>query len=413
MNQSSNITFHPGDVRKDFPALNQDVYGKPLIYLDNAASSQKPECVISTLSEYYRSRHANVHRGAHYLSAKATEQFENARDNMQQFIHARKREEVIFTSGATQGINIIAASFSKKYVHAGDEVLISAMEHHSNIVPWQMACEERGASLKVIPVNDAGELMSEQLPALLNEKTRLLAITHISNTLGTINPVKQIIETAHSNGVPVLLDGAQAVPHLAVDVQELDCDFYVFSGHKMYGPTGIGVLYGKEKYLEEIPPAYGGGEMISSVRFEKTTYNVLPYKFEAGTPNIAGAIGLSEAVDYMASLGIENIQSYEQELLKKARSALASVEGLRFIGTASEQAAVISFLLDEIHPYDTGTLLDKMGLAVRTGHHCTEPLMQRFNIPGTVRASFAFYNTFDEINALADGVRKVRKIFIK
>ena len=413
MSRNTKTHTYLKNIRSDFPALNQKVHGKPLVYFDNAASSQKPIQVIRAISEYYKKDHANVHRGLHYLSAHATEKYESVRDKVKEFINALHREEIIFTSGTTQGINMLAASFAKKYLHKGDEILISEMEHHSNLVPWQMVCEDRGATLKIIRVTEDGELDLDEMPLLINEKTKLLAITHVSNTLGTINPVEKIISIAHEKGIPVLLDGAQAVPHLKVDVQQIDCDFYVFSGHKMYGPTGTGVVYGKKRYLEEMPPVYGGGEMISSVTFQKTIYNELPYKFEAGTPNIGGVIGLGAAIEYLHKTGMERIKNQEQALLKEASNQLREIEGMRLIGVSKNKAAVISFLLDDIHPYDTGTLLDQMGIAVRTGHHCTEPLMERYKIPGTVRVSFAFYNSFEEINILTEGIKNVKTLLRK
>ena len=376
--------------RNDFPVLTREVNGKPLVYFDNAASSQKPVQVMKAIDDYYARHHSNVHRGVHTLSQEATVMYEDARERARTFINAERSTEVLFVKGTTEAINLVAHGYGRKFLNAGDEVLISTMEHHSNIVPWQLICEERGATVKVIPINDAGEIIFEEFEALLSERTKLVAVNHVSNTLGTVNPVKEIIEKAHAINVPVLLDGAQAAPHMAIDVQELDCDFYAFSGHKMFGPTGQGILYGKEQWLEEMNPYQGGGEMIKTVTFEKTTFNELPHKFEAGTPNIAGAIGLAAAMDYMDKIGVNNIAAAEQALLDYGTEQLAAIEGMRFIGTAANKASVISFLLGDVHPYDAGTILDKLGIAVRTGHHCTEPLMNRFGIPGTVRASFAF-----------------------
>ncbi|PCJ89658.1 MAG: cysteine desulfurase CsdA [Flavobacteriales bacterium] len=414
MNEPEAIaTIAPFDVQKvrnDFPILNQKVHEQPLVYLDNAASSQKPKAVIEALEKYYTAQHSNVHRGVHYLSSRATESFENVRGKAQRLINAKHAHEIIFTRGTTEAVNLVASSFGKKFISEGDEVLISEMEHHSNIVPWQIVCEDKGAKLKVIPVNDAGELIFEAFEKLLSEKTKIVAVNHVSNTLGTINPVKKIIEKAHEFNVPVLLDAAQAVPHMKTDVQDLNADFYCFSSHKMYGPTGIGILYGKEKWLEEMPPYQGGGEMIETVTFEKTTYNDLPYKFEAGTPNIADVIAFGAAIDYLDSIGYEDISAYEKELLEYATEQLLNINGLRIIGTAENKASVISFLMDEIHPYDIGTILDQLGIAVRTGHHCTEPLMNRFGISGTVRASFAFYNTKEEVDVLVKGLLKAKEM---
>ena len=404
------VAFDVEKLREDFPILSRKVYDKPLVYLDNGASSQKPTAVIKAIEKYYSFEHSNVHRGVHYLSQEATQLFEDAREKVRKFINAEKSLEVLFTKGTSESINLVASSFSRKFLKEGDEVIISAMEHHSNIVPWQMACEERGAKLRVIPINDRGELEPGAFEALLNEKTKFVSIVHVSNSLGTINPVKEIIAAAHEHNVPVLLDGAQAVPHMKVDVQDLDCDFYAFSSHKMFGPTGMGILYGKEKWLNDLPPYQGGGEMIRSVSFEKTTYNDLPHKFEAGTPNIAGAVALGAAVDYIESIGYDQMAAYEDQLLQYATEELLKIDGLRIIGTAENKASVISFLVGDIHPYDMGTIIDRLGVAVRTGHHCTEPLMNRFNIPGTVRASFAFYNTFEEVDALVAAVKKAQSM---
>lgn len=397
-------------VRQDFPLLEDEMNGKPLVFLDSAASSQKPSTVIDKLNDYYRHGHANVHRGVYQLSQEATTAFEEARALVREFINAPSSKEVIFVRGCTEGINLVASSYGRKFLNPGDAVLITAMEHHSNIVPWQMICEERGAELRVAPVNDEGELMLEELYALLDETVKMVSLSHVSNTLGTINPVKDIIKHAHQLGIPVMVDGAQAIPHSQVDVQALDADFYTFSGHKMFGPTGIGVLYGKEKWLEHMPPYHGGGEMIKTVTFEKTTYNELPHKFEAGTPDISGVIGLGEAVRYINTVGYDNISRHEHELLVYATEQLSQIEGLRIIGTAKEKASVISFLVDDIHPYDLGAILDKLGIAVRTGHHCTQPLMDRYGIPGTVRASFAFYNNREDIDRLVQGVNRAVKM---
>ncbi|MCO6480765.1 MAG: cysteine desulfurase [Phaeodactylibacter sp.] len=398
--------FDVEKLRSDFPLLQTSMNGKPIAFLDSAASSQKPARVIEAMDTYYREKHANVHRGVYQLSQEATTAYENARELVRDFINAPSAREVIFVRGCTEGINLVASSFGRRFLDEGSEVLISAMEHHSNIVPWQMACEDRGAKLKVIPVNDAGELQMDEFERLLTDKVKIVALTHVSNTLGTINPVREIIEKAHAKNIPVLIDGAQAVPHMQVDVQELDVDFYAFSGHKVYGPTGIGVLYGKEEWLNALPPYQGGGEMIETVTFEKTTYNELPHKFEAGTPDIAGAIGLGAAIEYVRSVGYEGIHAHEMELLHYAARQLQEVEGIRFIGTAREKASVISFLVEGIHPYDLGTILDKLGVAVRTGHHCTQPLMERYCIPGTVRASLAFYNNKTDIDRLVEGVKR-------
>jgi len=397
--------------RSDFPILQRSVYGKPLVYFDNAATTQKPQCVIDAISNYYLTENANVHRGVHFLSQQATTAFEGVRQQMKTFVNARLAEEIIYTRGTTESINLVASSFGKQFIRKGDEILISAMEHHSNIVPWQFVCEERQAKLKVIPITDNGELDIDKLDKLITRKTKIIAITHVSNTLGTINPVKDIIRKAHSFGIPVLIDGAQAIPHLKVDVQDLDCDFYAFSGHKVYGPMGIGCLYGKEEWLNKLPPYQGGGEMISTVSFEKTTYNSLPYKFEAGTPNVADVVGFGVAIDYINAIGIEKIGSYESDLLQYATAELLKIDGLKIIGTAKEKASVISFVLNKIHPYDAGTILDHLGIAVRTGNHCTQPIIDFYNIPGTIRASFAFYNTREEINLLVQAILQVKKMF--
>ncbi len=398
-------------IRKDFPALHQQVHGKPLVYLDNAATSQKPQLVIDAITAYYALENSNVHRGVHLLSERATQAYEGARARVQRFLNAAESREIVFVRGTTEGINLVAQSYGRASVGAGDEIVISAMEHHSNIVPWQMLCAEKGAVLRVVPIDDAGELRLDEYARLLTERTKLVAVAHISNALGTVNPVKGLIELAHARGVPVLVDGAQAAPHLRVDVRDLDCDFYVFSGHKTLGPTGIGVLYGKAERLERMPPWQGGGDMIASVTFEKTTYNTLPYKFEAGTPHIAGVIGLGVALDYLSGLGLERVAAYEQDLLAYGTEALRAVPGLRIIGTAKEKASVLSFVLDGVHAHDVGTILDNAGVAVRAGHHCAMPIMQRFGVPATVRASLAFYNTREELDALVAALHEVRGIF--
>jgi cysteine desulfurase/selenocysteine lyase len=398
-------------IRVDFPILHQTVHGKPLVYLDNAATSQKPRAVIDAITRYYEGTNSNIHRGVHFLSEHATAEYETARQTAQKFINAARAHEIIFVRGTTEGINLVAQTFGRAQIHQGDEVLITAMEHHSNIVPWQILCDERGAKLRVAPINDRGELLLDEFARLLGPRTKLAAFTHVSNALGTINPVKQMIELAHGKNILVLIDGAQAAPHIAVDVQALDCDFYTFSGHKVYGPTGIGVLYGKSALLEAMPPYQGGGDMISSVTFEKTTYNKLPYKFEAGTPDIAGVIGLGAALDYVNGLGIENIAAHEHELLTYATEKISAVPGVSLIGTAKERAGVISFVVEGVHPHDVGTILDQEGIAIRTGHHCSQPVMERFGIPATARASFAVYNTFGEIDALVRGIGKVREVF--
>ena len=393
--------------RKDFKILDQLIQNRPLVYFDNAATTQKPQVVIDAVKEYYETINSNIHRGVHHLSQKATDQFEKARTTVQKFINAKHNHEIIFTKGTTESINLIASSFGKAFLDQGDEVIISEMEHHANIVPWQMICEEKGATLKVIPFDDEGVLNLNIFESLLNQHTKIVAVTHISNALGTINPIKKIIDLAHSKGVPVMIDGAQAVSHEKVDVQALDCDFYCFSGHKMYAPMGIGVMYGKEEWLNKMPPYQGGGEMISTVTFEKTTYNELPFKFEAGTPSVADVIGLMKAIEYMQQIGIEKIGALEHELYLYAFQQLSQIDGIKFYGTAPQKVAVISFNIGTHHPYDVGFLLDQMGIAVRTGHHCTQPIMQHFGIPGTVRASFALYNTKQEIDLFIEAIRKV------
>ena len=405
------LHFDVDSIRGDFPILNQMVHGKPLVYLDNAATSQKPSAVIEAMSRYYTADNSNIHRGVHQLSERATKEYEEARVKVQGFINAAHSKEIIFVRGVTEAINLVTNSYGRANVKSGDEILITAMEHHSNIVPWQMLCEEKGARLRVAPINDEGELILEEFEKLVNERTRLISVVHISNALGSINPVQAIVEIGHRHNVPVMIDGAQAAPHTAIDVQELGCDFYAFSGHKVYGPTGIGVLYGKADILDAMPPYQGGGDMIASVTFEKTTYNTLPYKFEAGTPNIAGTIGLGAAITYVNQIGLERIGRYEDELLAYGAEALSQISGLRLIGTAKEKAGVLSFVLDGIHPHDIGTILDREGIAVRTGHHCAMPLMERFGVPATARASLSFYNTKQEIDSLVAGIARVKEVF--
>jgi cysteine desulfurase/selenocysteine lyase len=403
--------FDVEKLRRDFPILEQRVHGNPLVYLDNAATSQKPQAVIDAISRYYEQENSNIHRGVHFLSERATEEYEAARDSVHEFIHAPKSHEVIFVRGTTEAINLVAQTYGRAHVGAGDEVLITAMEHHSNIVPWQILCDEKHAKLRVAPINDSGELLLDEFANLLGPRTKLVAAAHVSNALGTVNPVRQIIEMAHGRNIPILIDGAQAVPHCAVDVQELDCDFYAFSGHKMYGPTGIGILYGKSAFLEEMPPYQGGGDMIASVSFEKTIYNRLPYKFEAGTPHISGGIGLGTAVEYLNGIGMNAIAAHEHGLLTYATDAVAEIPGVRVVGTAKEKAGVLSFVMEGIHPHDIGTVLDQEGIAIRTGHHCAQPIMTRFGIDATARASFALYNTREEVDALVRGIHKVREVF--
>jgi cysteine desulfurase / selenocysteine lyase len=407
----SGAGFDLARVRADFPILEQSVHGKPLVYLDNAATSQKPRPVIEAISRYYEESNSNVHRGVHYLSEQATNEYEGVRKTAQQFLNAADSKEIIFVRGTTEGINLVAQSYGRTHVHAGDEILITAMEHHSNIVPWQILCQERGATLRAAPINDEGELDLDKFSALLGPKTKLVAITHVSNALGTINPIRRIVEMAHSWNVPVLVDGAQAVPHMKADVQALDCDFYTFSGHKVYGPTGIGILYGKSALLDQMPPYQGGGDMIMSVTLEKTVYNRLPYKFEAGTPDIAGVIGLGVALRYVSDLGIEQIGAHESAVLDYATSVVSAIPGLRLIGTAKHKASVLSFTLGNIHPHDIGTILDQEGIAIRTGHHCSQPVMQHFGIEATARASFALYNMKEEVDRLARAIDKVREVF--
>ncbi len=396
---------------RDFPILDQTINGHPLVYLDNAASTQKPDQVINTLSEVYRKDYANVHRGVHTLSQRATDLFEGAREKVRQFIHAQHAHEVIFVRGATEAINLVAQSFARPRLQPGDEILITAMEHHSNIVPWQMVAEATGAKLRVAPMSHEGELLMDAFTQLLGERTRLVSVSHMSNALGTINPVRDIIREAHNRGIPVLLDGAQAAPHLAVDVMALDCDFYAFSGHKLYGPSGIGILYGKEALLKAMPPYQGGGDMIRQVTFEASSYNDLPYKFEAGTPSIADAVGLGAAIDYIENLGIDAIAAHEEALLDYATEEALKIPGLRIIGTAAEKGAILSFTLERIHPHDIGTLLDQLGIAIRAGHHCAMPVMDFYQVPATARASFALYNTEDDVDTLMSGLREVIRLF--
>lgn len=405
------MTIDINKIRKDFPILEEKIHGKALVYFDNAATTQKPRQVIEKLNEYYYKYNSNIHRGVHYLSNKSTDGNENARGIVQNFINAKHSHEVIFTSGTTDSINLVANSFGDRYISDGDEVIVSEMEHHSNIVPWQLLCERKKAKLKVLPFNDRGELMVEKLDDLISNRTKIIALNHISNSLGSINPIREVIEIAHAKNVRVLVDAAQSIQHKKIDVQDLDVDFLVFSGHKIYGPTGIGVLYGKEELLNEMPPWKGGGEMIQEVSFEKTTYNELPFKFEAGTPNYIDAIGLGAAIEYVQNIGIEEIDAYEQELLEYATKKLLTIEGLKIYGTAAQKTSVISFLVEGIHFYDMGMLLDQLGIAVRTGTHCTEPVMKHFGIDGTVRASFSFYNTKEEIDVLYKGILKVCSMF--
>ena len=405
------MTLNIQNIRADFPILSRTIYKRPLIYFDNAATTQKPVQVIRAISNYYEHDNCNIHRGVHYLSMKATEAFEEARREIREFINAPNTQEVVFTKGASESLNLVASSFGKKFLKPGDEVITTIMEHHSNFVPWQIICEEKGAVLRIANILPNGELDFEHLKSLISDRTKIITLTHVSNVLGTINPIKEIIAFAHQHGIPVLVDGAQGVSHLRVDVTDLDCDFYCFSGHKMYGPMGIGVLYGKEKWLEELPPYQSGGEMVKDVSIERTTFNELPFKFEAGTPNVEGVMGLKAAVQYLKNLGMDNIRAYEDELLRHANEALSSIGGVRFFGTAPEKASLVSFLIGEIHPFDAGTIIDKMGIAVRTGHHCAQPLIDHFGIPGTVRASFAFYNTVDEIDRLAEAVSRVKTMF--
>ena len=398
-------------IRRDFPILSREVHGKPLVYLDNAATTQKPEAVISAGADMYRRSYGNIHRGVHQLSVEATDAYEGAREKMRAFVNAAEVREIVFVRGTTEGINLIAQTFGRQRVGEGDEVVVTALEHHSNIVPWQLLCEEKKAHLKVVPIDRTGEVQIGELERILTPRTRIVSVAHVSNALGTLLPVRRIVEIAHARGIPVAIDGAQAVPRLPVDVREIGCDFYAFSGHKMYGPTGIGVLYGRAELLDAMPPFQGGGDMISSVTFEKTTWNVLPYKFEAGTPDIAGAVGLGAAVDYISKIGIENVTAHEEDLLDYATASVTGLPGLTVIGTAREKIGVLSFTLDGIHPHDIGTVLDQEGIAIRTGHHCAQPVMEFFGIPATARASLAVYNTRGEIDALTEGIRKVQRMF--
>lgn len=399
------------EIRADFPILERKVYGKPLVYLDNGATTQKPRIVVEAMTDEYYSVNANVHRGVHFLSQQATELHESSRETVRAFINARSSSEIVFTRGTTESINLLASSFVESQMKEGDEVILSVMEHHSNIVPWQLMAAKHGIAIKVIPMNDCGELLMDEYCKLFNERTKLVSVVHVSNVLGTVNPVKEIIRYAHEQGVPVLVDGAQSVPHMSVDVQALDADFYVFSGHKVYGPTGVGVLYGKEEWLDRLPPYQGGGEMIQTVSFEKTTFNELPFKFEAGTPDFVGTTGLARALDYVSAIGMDKIAAYEHELTMYATSRLKEIPGMRIFGEAAEKGSVISFLVGDIHHFDMGTLLDRLGIAVRTGHHCAQPLMQRLGIEGTIRASFGLYNTREEIDSLVAGIERVRKMF--
>ena len=398
-------------IRADFPILATEVHGKPLAYLDNAASSQKPRAVLDAIDRYYCAENANIHRGVHYLSELATKRYEDAREKVRGFINAERASEIVFVRGGTEAINLVASTFGQTRVGEGDEILITHMEHHSNIVPWQMLCERTGAKLRVAPIDDRGALIVDEFEALLGERTKMVGVVHVSNALGTINPVEKLVAMAHERGIPVLVDGAQAAPHHAIDVQALDCDFYAFSGHKMFAPTGIGVLYGKQQHLEAMPPYQGGGEMITTVSFEKTEYNVVPHKFEAGTPNIAGTIGLGAAIDYMQSIGLASIETYEHELLDYMTERMSAIEGVKILGTAPEKAGVLSFNIEGAHPHDVGTILDREGVAVRAGHHCAQPVMDRFGVPATARASLAFYNTREDVDRLVAATEKVREIF--
>ena len=405
------MMYDVNKVREDFPILSRQIYGKPLVYLDNGATTQKPRQVVEAMVDEYYNVNANVHRGVHFLSQQATDLHEASRETVRAFINAKSTNEILFTRGTTESINLLAFTFGEAMVHEGDEVVVSVMEHHSDIVPWQMMCQRKGAVLKVIPMTDDGELLMDAYETLLNERTRIVCCTHVSNVLGTVNPVKEVIRIAHQHDIPVLIDGAQSVPHMPVDVQELDCDFFAFSGHKVYGPTGVGVLYGKEAWLDRLPPYQGGGEMIKNVTFEKTTYNELPYKFEAGTPDYVATHALAKALDYVSALGMENIRQHEEDLTRYALERMQEIEGMRIFGTASHHDAVVSFLVGNIHHLDMGTLLDRLGIAVRTGHHCAEPLMHRLGIEGTVRASFGLYNTKEEVDALVAGIHRVAQMF--
>ncbi len=405
------ISFDISKIRADFPILNRKVHGKKLVYLDNAATTQKPQAVIDALVNYYSQDNSNIHRGVHYLSQVATAAYESARENVQQYINAEKKHEVVFTKGTTDALNLMAHSFGEKFIQAGDEIIISALEHHSNLVPWQDLCKRKQAKLRIVPVNDKGEFIFSEYEKMINDKTKLVSVAHVSNALGSINPIKKIIDKAHENEVPVLIDGAQGLTHSAVDVQVLGCDFYAFSGHKFYAPMGVGVLYGKEKYLEEMLPYQMGGEMVDQVSYENTSYNDLPFKFEAGTPNVEAVIGLNAALEYVKGIGIEQIAKHEDELLKYATSELKKIEGIRFIGEAEDKAGVVSFLIGDIHPLDAGTIIDHFGVAIRTGHHCAQPIIDHFKIPGTIRASFAMYNEIEEIDLLIQAVKQAKKMF--
>ena len=409
--QINRIMYDIEQIRKDFPILGREVYGRPLVYLDNSATTQKPKCVVDAITEEYYSANANVHRGVHFLSQKATELHEQSRETVRQFINARSSNEIVFTRGTTESINLLAASFGEGFMQAGDEVILSVMEHHSNIVPWQLLAMRKGIVLRVIPMNDQGELLLDEYERLFSKRTKMVAVTHVSNVLGTVNPVQEMAATAHAHGVPILVDGAQSVPHMAVDMQEMDADFFAFSGHKVYGPTGVGVLYGKEEWLNRLPPYQGGGEMIQSVSFAKTTFQGLPFKFEAGTPDYIGTTALAKALDYVSAIGMDRIAAHERELTSYAMQELGRIPGMRIFGEAGRKDAVVSFLVGDIHHLDMGTLLDRLGIAVRTGHHCAQPLMERLGVEGTVRASFALYNTKAEVDALAEGIRRVAKMF--
>ncbi len=409
--QINRIMYDIEQIRKDFPILGREVYGRPLVYLDNSATTQKPKCVVDAITEEYYSANANVHRGVHFLSQKATELHEQSRETVRQFINARSSNEIVFTRGTTESINLLATSFGEGFMQAGDEVILSVMEHHSNIVPWQLLAMRKGIVLRVIPMNDQGELLLDEYERLFSKRTKMVAVTHVSNVLGTVNPVQEMAATAHAHGVPILVDGAQSVPHMAVDMQEMDADFFAFSGHKVYGPTGVGVLYGKEEWLDRLPPYQGGGEMIQSVSFAKTTFQGLPFKFEAGTPDYIGTTALAKALDYVSAIGMDRIAAHERELTLYAMQELGRIPGMRIFGEAGRKDAVVSFLVGDIHHLDMGTLLDRLGIAVRTGHHCAQPLMERLGVEGTVRASFALYNTKAEVDALAEGIRRVAKMF--
>jgi cysteine desulfurase/selenocysteine lyase len=405
------VPYDVEKTRRDFPILQQKVYGKPLVYLDNAATAQKPQAVIDAVAGYYKYDNANIHRGVHALSMRSTEAFEGVREKVRGLLNARDASEIVFVRGATEGVNLVKGSWGRANVREGDEIVVTALEHHSNIVPWQLLCQATGAKLRVVPMNHDGELLVDEYEGLFNERTRIVGITHVSNALGTVNPVKEMIAIAHGHGVPVLVDGAQAVPHLTIDVQDLDADFYVFSGHKVFAPNGVGALYVRRSILETMPPYQGGGDMIASVTFEKTEYNVVPHKFEAGTPNIAGAIGLGAAIDYVESIGMDRIAAYEDEIVSYAVEAVGSVDGVRIIGAPAHRAGVVSFLIGDVHPHDVGTILDREGIAIRAGHHCSQPVMDFYGVPATCRASFALYNTKDEVDALVAGIQKVKEVF--